>query len=79
MAFLQLEQKRSTIDRIGGALSGLGAGLTGNLTQFQALQAQREQQLSEERRRAAAEDIRRANMLLRQGDIEGIRALAPRS
>lgn len=68
--------------RLGTALSGAGAGLQGQGTQWRqgiqqerALQAQQEQQLSEERRRAAAQDLLGLSTLLGQGRTDAAMAL----
>lgn len=74
--FLQPERKTSILEGIGLGLSGFGAGVAGQGQQFLAGQAAQRQNLSNERQRAAAEDLRRAQILLGQGDIQGIQALA---
>ncbi len=75
-AFLQPQEELGTLQKIGRGLSAFGAGVGGRGPQFLAgLQAQ-ERQLSEERQRAAAEDLRRARAFLDVGDLAGVRNLA---
>lgn len=77
MAFTQpTTQNRGTLERIASGLQGLGAGIQGRGAEFLAGQRQQEQQLSEERKRAAAEDIRKAKLLFDQGNVSGVRQLA---
>lgn len=64
----------STLGGIGLALSGLGAGIQGQLPQFQAgLQArqQRGQKLDLDRKKAFAQDLRGTRQLLDAGDVQG--------
>ena len=74
--FLQPAQQQGTLGKIGLGLSAFGAGVQGRGQQFLAGQQAQHQQLSLERQKAAAEDLRRAQLLLKSGDIEGIRTLA---
>lgn len=75
-AFTTPGQEPSTLQTIGLGLSGLGAGIQGRGPEFLAQQQAQTQQLSLDRQRAAAEDLRRAKLLLDQGDVAGVRNLA---
>lgn len=73
--FQQPAQQPSTLQRIGQGLQGFGAGVQGRGQQFLAGQQQQRQTLSNERLRAAAEDVRRGKALVDAGDLQGFRDL----
>ena len=76
MLFEKPQEKRSTFERIAGGLSGFGAGVAGKGVQFQQAEQERRQGLSEERKQAAAEDLRRVQGMLNVGDLNGVKKLA---
>lgn len=65
----------STMDRIANALQGFGAGVQGRGTEFLRNQQLQRQELSDERKRAAAEDLRRVSALIGAKDLKGVQAL----
>lgn len=65
----------STMDRIANALQGFGAGIQGRGGEFLRNQQLQRQELSDERKRAAAEDLRRAKALIDNNDLKGLQAL----
>lgn len=66
----------STMDRIANAFQGFGAGVQGRGGEFLRNQQLQRQELSDERKRAAAEDLRRAKALIDNNDLKGLQALA---
>lgn len=77
MAFTQPTQdKPNLLAQIGTGLQAFGAGVQGRGPEFLALREAQNQALSNERKRAAAEDIRRAKLLYDKNDIAGIADLA---
>lgn len=70
------QQAPSTMDRIANALQGFGAGVAGRGNEFLRNQQLQRQELSDERKRAAAEDLRRAKEFLNNNDLKGLQALA---
>lgn len=76
MAFELPQEELSTLQKIGQGMQAFGAGFRGAGQEFLAGQQQQQQLLSFERQKAAAEDMRRAKMLLDQGDVAGVRDLA---
>jgi len=76
MAHFELPgQQQSILSRIGLGLQGFGAGVGGQGPQFLAIQQEQQQTLSDERKRAAAEDLRRVKSLLGAGNLQGVRSL----
>lgn len=74
--FQQPQEKRNTLQNIGLGLSAFGAGIQGRGPEFLALQDAQQRQLSDDRLRAAADDLRKAKMLYDRGDIMSLAALA---
>ena len=73
--FQRPAEEPSTLQRIGAGLQGFGAGVGGRGEKFLAGQRQEERTLSNERLRAAAEDVRRGKLLVDAGDLQGLRNL----
>lgn len=69
------QQERGLMSKIGGALSGFGAGVDGQGAQFQNMVFNQNQQLSEERKVAAAKDIYNLHNRVQSGDIPGAQML----
>jgi len=65
----------STMDRIANALQGFGAGVQGRGGEFLRNQELQRQELSDERKRAAAEDLIRVKELINAKDLKGVQAL----
>ena len=65
----------STLDKIAAALGGFGAGVQGRGGEFLRNQQLQRQELSDERKRAAAEDLRRVSALIGAKDLKGVQAL----
>lgn len=75
-AFQRPEERQSTLDKIALGLQAFGAGVQGRGPEFLALQEQQRQQLSQERQRAAAQDLLRSKALLDAGNVGGFMQLA---
>ena len=69
------QQAPSTMDRIANALQGFGAGVAGRGGEFLRNQQLQRQELSDERKRAAAEDLLRVKELIGAKDLKGVQAL----
>jgi len=76
LPFQVSQQAPSTMDRIANALQGFGAGVAGRGGEFLKNQQLQRQALSDERKQAAAEDLRRAKALIDNNDLKGLQALA---
>lgn len=76
LPFQVSQQAPSTMDRIANALQGFGAGVAGRGGEFLKNQQLQRQELSDERKRAAAEDLRRVSALINAKDLKGVQALA---
>lgn len=68
-------EKQSLLQKIGTGLLAVSEGGRGRGQEFLAGREQQRQQLSLERQEAVAEDLRRAKLLLDQGDVAGVRDL----
>ena len=75
LPFQVSQQAPSTMDRIANALQGFGAGVAGRGGEFLKNQQLQRQALSDERKQAAAEDLRRAKALIDKNDLKGLQAL----
>jgi len=73
--FLLPQENVGTLQGIASGLQGFGEGIGGRGTQFQAQQQKQQQVLSDERKQAAAEDLRRVRGLLDAGDLQGVHNL----
>ena len=76
MAFARSTGQPSTLQQIGTGLSAFGAGVQGRGPEFLALQQQQSAQLDDDRKRGAADDIRRAKLFHDRGDVASIVDLA---
>jgi hypothetical protein len=76
LPFEASQKAPSTMDRIANAFQGFGAGVAGRGDEFLRNQQLQRQELSDERKRAAAEDLRRAKAFIDNNDLKGLQALA---
>lgn len=74
--FLSPAAELSTLQKFGRGLGAFGAGVGGRGPEFIAGLEAKEGRLSLERQRAAAEDLRRARLMLDAGDLTGVQNLA---
>lgn len=75
LPFEASQKAPSTMDRIANAFQGFGAGVQGRGAEFLRNQQLQRQELSDERKQAAAEDLRRAKALIDNNDLKGLQAL----
>lgn len=75
LPFEASQKAPSTMDRIANAFQGFGAGVAGRGDEFLRNQQLQRQELSDERKRAAAEDLRRAKAFIDNKDLKGLQAL----
>ena len=73
--FNRPKPERTTFDKIGGALAGFGAGYQGRGSEFIKMVNDENRLLSEDRKKAAATDVRNANRLIEKGDLAGLTSM----